>query len=273
MKDKEQLIGSVFVDLQTLVTQNHNFRLRNESKSVINTHDGYYTVLNNEADTLMSDRLGLSTFLIKQEYETQKQDLEQMFYVLHNQVRKVVLDEYDLNLKGCIEVGDLKKVLDTHFTTNKELDLVYKYFDFCELKNPDMIYYSSLMNTLPPFFKYSRRIDREQIIEFMHKRLNSVDNYGNGFVDHNMFRSILEREVNLKEKIVNDFTLNLKPNQLDYNLISHTMKLKIDYLLLVRKLYGYLLHWDILKLGEDQHEEQKVREVPQPQIEIPEERK
>lgn len=130
MKDKEQLIGSVFVDLQSLVTQNHNFRLRNESKSILNTHDGYYTVLNNEADTLMSDRLGLSTFLIKQEYETQKQDLEQMFYILQNQVRKVVLDEYDLNLKGCIEVGDLKKVLDAHFTTTKELDLVYKYFDF-----------------------------------------------------------------------------------------------------------------------------------------------
>jgi hypothetical protein len=76
----------------------------------------------------------------------------------------------------------------------------------------------------------------------------------------------------LKEKIVDDFVGNLKPNQLDYNLITQTMKLKTDYLLLIRKLFGYLMHWGILETEEHKvaaKEEQKT-EVHEP---IPEERK
>lgn len=271
MQDRDELIGSVFIDLQSLLRQRHNQRLRNESTSILNSHDGYYTILDNKTDTLMADRLGISTMFIKQEYEGQKTDLEQMFYTLHTKVRKVVLDDYDLNLKGSIEVSDLKKVLDQHFTTKKELDLVYKYFDLLELKDPDNIFYSPYLNTLPPFLKYVRGIDNAKIIEFMYKRLASVDNYGNGFVDNNMFRSILEKEVSFKEKIVENFALNMKPNPLDYNLITHTMKLKTDYLMLVRKLYGYLIHWGILKLGEEVKEQEVKKEIPQ--VHIPEERR
>lgn len=171
MKDREELIGSVFVDVQALIGQRRNPRLRNEAVSVINTHDGYYTVLNNQTNQLSTDRLGLATMLIKHEYEGQKEDLEKMFYVLHNQVQKGILENYDLNLKGSIEITDMKKVIDIYFKDSKELDLVYKYLDFCELKNPDTIYYSPYMNILPPFFKYARRIDKEQIIEFIYKRL------------------------------------------------------------------------------------------------------
>lgn len=246
MNDKEELIGSVFVDLQTLLTQRLNPLLRNESQSTINTHDGYYTLVQNEEDTLMNDRLGLTTMIIKEEFAGQKEQLENMFYKLHNKVRPQILEDYDLNLKGTIEINDMKKVIDAHFKDRDELDFVYKYIDFCELKNPDTIYYSPYMNTLPPFFKYARRIDKEQIIEFIYRRLSSVDNYSNGFVENNMFKSILECEANLKEKIVDNFIDNLKPNPLDYNLITHTMKSRKDYLLLIRKLYGYLQHWDLL---------------------------
>lgn len=116
---------------------------------------------------------------------------------------------------------------------------------------------------LPPFFKYARRIDKEGVIEFIHKRLLTIDEYNNGFVG-NMFRSILETEVNLKEKIVDDFLDNLKPNPLDYSLSTHTMKLKTDYLLLVRKLYGYLEHRGELNLGKEE-EKQSLEKVPSTQ--------
>jgi ribosomal protein S21 len=46
---------------------------------------------------------------------------------------------------------------------------------------------------------------------------------------------------------VDDFVGNLNPNQLDYNLNMQTMKLKTDYLLLIRKLFGYRMHWGILE--------------------------
>lgn len=89
-----------------------------------------------------------------------------------------------------------------------------------------------------------------------------------------MFRSILECEVSLKEKVVDDFIANLKPNPLDYNLTTHTMKLKTDYLLLVRKLYGYLLHWNILKLEKDEPKVDKPQEIhAEPNRQIPEERR
>ena len=97
----------------------------------------------------------------------------------------------------------------------------------------------------------------------------------NGFVENNMFRSILEWEVNLKEKIVIDFIQNLKPNPLDYSLTTHTMKLKTDYLLLTRKLYEYLLHFGILKMNPEVELSsiEKVHESQLPTYKIPEERK
>lgn len=79
------------------------------------------------------------------------------------------------------------------------------------------------------------------------KQYSYATNIGR-FVDNNMFRSILECEVNLKDKIVADFINNLKPNPLDYNLTTHTMKLKTDYLLLTKKLYDYLLHFGVMKI-------------------------
>lgn len=128
-KDKEALVGSIFVDVQTLIKGVHNFRLRNESKQVVNTHDGYYTVLNTQSNTIMLDRVGLSTMLIKKEEEGQKERIEKMFYILHNHARKSILDHYDLNLKGIIEISDMKKIVNTFFEDPEDIDLVYKYLE------------------------------------------------------------------------------------------------------------------------------------------------
>jgi uncharacterized protein YdiU (UPF0061 family) len=184
----------VFVDLQSLITNRHNLRLRNEANEsgIIKSHDGYYTILKHQADEIMIDRLGLSTFIIKKEFEGQKEQLEKMFYMFHTQTRGLILDNYDLNLKGSIEINDMRKIMTNFFDNEKERDLAYKYLDFCELKTPDVIYYSPFMNVLPPFFKYARRIDKRELIEFIHRRLSSVDNFENGFVENSMFKSVLE---------------------------------------------------------------------------------
>ena len=175
MKDVEELIGSVFIDLSALIGKRLNTRIRVEATEIFNSHDGYYTVFNNENDKIYADRLGMSIMLIKNEYKGHKEDLEKMFFTLHNETQKIILDEFDLNLKGHLDIDDLKKAIDHSFKNKNEIDLVYRYLYLLELKNPDSTYYSPLFNVLPPFFKYARRIDKEQIIEFMYKRLSSVN--------------------------------------------------------------------------------------------------
>ena len=78
-----------------------------------------------------------------------------------------------------------------------------------------------------------------------------------------MFSNILEAEIKLKERIVDDFVYNLKPNPLDYNLTTHTMKNKTDYLLLVTKLYRYLDHSNLLRnLNEEESKSMPKSELP-----------
>jgi len=43
------------------------------------------------------------------------------------------------------------------------------------------------------------------MIEKFNKELQSIDSNGSGFVPVNLFRSILEHELKIKEKIVVDF--------------------------------------------------------------------
>jgi hypothetical protein len=43
------------------------------------------------------------------------------------------------------------------------------------------------------------------VIEKFNKELQSIDTNGSGFVPVNLFRSILEHELKIKEKIVVDF--------------------------------------------------------------------
>ena len=58
---------------------------------------------------------------------------------------------------------------------------------------------------MPPFFKYAKRFDSFTVIEKFNKELQSIDTHGTGFVPLNLFRSILEGELKIKEKIVLDF--------------------------------------------------------------------
>ena len=61
-----------------------------------------------------------------------------------------------------------------------------------------------------------------------------------------IFRSLLEHELKIKEKIVVDFIKNLREvdaqqnlQTLDVNISTHQLKNQIDYIVLLRKLAAY----------------------------------
>ena len=99
---------------------------------------------------------------------------------------------------------------------------------------------------MPPFFKYAKRFDSFSVIEKFNKELQSIDTHGTGFVPLNLFRSILEGELKIKEKIVLDFINCMRVTDasqslqtLDVNLFTHSLRSHIDYALLLRKLCYY----------------------------------
>ena len=57
---------------------------------MINSYDGYYTIINNETDSIKADRLGLTTMLIKNEYNGHKEVLEKIFYIFYQHMRSEV---------------------------------------------------------------------------------------------------------------------------------------------------------------------------------------
>lgn len=112
-----------------------------------------------------------------------------------------------------------------------------------EYKNSDKVYYSPLFGELPPFFRYAKRFDSFGVIEKCAKELQSIDTHISGFVPVNLFRSILEHELKIKEKIVLDFIQSLRETDqaqqlqsLDVNLFSNSLRSHIDYVVLLRKL-------------------------------------
>jgi hypothetical protein len=97
---KEEYIGSIYVSLNDLLENRIENNIKPEERDEINIHDGYYSVFNTKEKSATADRLGLKTMLFKKEYEDHKTDLEKVFYMLHNQAQKAILDEYDLTLGG-----------------------------------------------------------------------------------------------------------------------------------------------------------------------------
>jgi hypothetical protein len=79
-----------------------------------------------------------------------------------------------------------------------------------EYKSSDKVFYSPLFGALPPFFKYVQRFESFNVIEKFNKELQSIDSNLSGFIPVNLYRSILENELKIKEKIVVDFIQNLR---------------------------------------------------------------
>jgi len=92
------------------------------------------------------------------------------------------------------------------------------FISLLELKNTTKVYYTPLFNFISPHFKHARWVDKFKIIEVMEKWLVSCDDEDNGFVITNLFKTILQDEIRIKSKIVEDFVDKLSPNPMDWNL-------------------------------------------------------
>lgn len=116
--------------------------------------------------------------------------------------------------------GDLDDILLELSKTLQDpyLSLMKSYLGNVEFKNTDKVFYSPLVGALPPFLRYAKRFDSFGIIEKFNKELQSIDTHCSGFVPVNLFRSILEHELKIKEKIVLDFIQNMRETDASQNL-------------------------------------------------------
>lgn len=152
----------------------------------------------------------------------------------------------DPNCKGFADLDDLLELVQDKLQ-DPYLTLIKNYIQVgLEYKNSDKVFYSPLFGALPPFLKYAKRFDSFGIIERFNKELLSMDTHGQGFVSINLFKSVLEHELKIKDKIVVDFMVNVRETDqssqvqsLDVNLFSHSLRSHIDYTTLLRKLAYY----------------------------------
>lgn len=239
----EKLIGSTFIDLNQL-TMVKSKSLK--STSSIFSHDGYFTVLDKDHDSITGDRLGLKLMLLPKEDQDTEVVIQQMLHSSSTKLTPALIHDLDTNLKGTVDKDELIQLIQDNCEVESVRLALLKYIDCLEYKNEDKVYYGPLFTTLPPYFKHARRLDKFRIVETIDQRLSSCDDLDIGFVLENHFKTILQDELRVKDKIVKDFLNELAPNPLDCNLKSHTLKLKKDILVMTRKLLGCLKTWGII---------------------------
>jgi hypothetical protein len=111
----------------------------------------------------------------------------------------------------------------------------------------------------PPFFKYSQKFDQLEIVCRFNEEIEALDSKDNGFIPVNILKNVLEGELKVKTKIVDDFVNSLRDidieNQnelsntkivkevqsLDVNMVTNSLKTShVDYIVLVRKLSQFM---------------------------------
>mmetsp|Transcript_33160 Transcript_33160/g.23911 ORF Transcript_33160/g.23911 Transcript_33160/m.23911 type:complete len:222 (-) Transcript_33160:1290-1955(-) len=150
----------------------------------------------------------------------------------------------DPQAKGYVEVDDLINVIDEHLGEDKQVIEAVKtiVYQTLEYKNVDSVYYSPLFGLPAPYFKYAKRFDSFGIVEKFYNELTALDSHDSGYVPLGLFKSVLEHELKIKVKIVEDFVENfghLKTGgnkNLDVNCETNKLSSHLDYTVLVRKL-------------------------------------
>jgi len=156
------------------------------------------------------------------------------------------MQQLDKDGRGYVEVDELLELVEAKLQ-DPYLTMMKSFIqEGLEYKSSDKVYYSPLLGSLPPFFKYVQRFEGFTVIEKFNKELQSIDTNGSGFVPVNLFRSILEHELKIKEKIVVDFIQNMRETDqtqqlqsLDVNLFTHSLKSHVDFTTFLRKLSHY----------------------------------
>lgn len=203
-------------------------------------------MLDKTNERVTNDRLGLKVQLFAKDSEASLDILTRMQHEIITNIFPQILEEHDINLKGTIDLHELQSLVNSSINDREVREYLEAFSNLLELKNSTKVYYGPLLNLLPPMFKHARRVDKFKIIEIMDKRLISCDDEENGFVNSNLFKTILLQEIRIKEKIVEDFVVKLKQNPLDWNSNTPTQKCKMDVLVLTRKLLGCLKQWGLL---------------------------
>ena len=128
-----------------------------------------------------------------------------------------------------------------------------------EYKSVDKVYYSPLFGLPPPFFKYAKKFDEFETICKYNEEFENLDSNDNGFIPVNVLKNVLEGELKVKTKIVDDFVNSLRDidieNQnelsntkivkdvqsLDVNMVTNSLKTShVDYIVLLRKLSQFM---------------------------------
>jgi Ca2+-binding EF-hand superfamily protein len=135
--------------------------------------------------------------------------LEVLFHNLEG-IDQGLMQQLDKDGRGYVELDELVELVEAKLQ-DPYLTMMKNYIqEGLEYKSSDKVYYSPLLGSLPPFFKYVQRFEGFTVIEKFNKELQSIDTNGSGFVPVNLFRSILEHELKIKEKIVVDFIQNMR---------------------------------------------------------------
>lgn len=187
-------------------------------------------------------------------------NLDQLFNLYRSNIERSISLKLDQFGKGYADEDDLIQVVKDEvpdeYLQNKAIWFMKTSLEY---KSVDKLYYSPLFGLPPPFFKYSKKFDKLEIISRMNEELEALDSADNGFIPANVFRNALEGELKIKGKIVDDFinsirdmyiensnvqsnTATVKEIQsLDVNLITNSLKSShIDYIILLRKLSQFM---------------------------------
>lgn len=160
-------------------------------------------------------------------------------------LERALAQSLDPACKGFAELDDLAQEVQSQYEGPLK-DMLLAYIGTLEYKNSEKVFYSPLFGQVAPYFRYAKRFDNFEVVDKFNRELLSIDTNAMGFVPLNLFRSILEHELKIKEKIVLDFIGNLRETDqsqhlqsLDVNLSTNSLRAHIDYVVLLRKLAHY----------------------------------
>ena len=149
------------------------------------------------------------------------------------------MTQLDPMAKGYVELEDLQTLIEDKVhdrkIANKLLTLVNENLEF---KNSDSVYYSPLFGLPPPYFKQSKSFSTFEFVQQTMNELLSLDSHNTGFLPVALFRSVLEHELKIKPKIVDDFieTCKQPSKSLDVNCTANRFQSHLDFVTLIRKI-------------------------------------
>ena len=154
-------------------------------------------------------------------------------------VEEQITTQLDPMAKGYVELDDLQTLIEDKVNDRKIANkLLTMVNDNLEFKNSDSVYYSPLFGLPPPYFKQSKSYSTFEFVQQCMRELTSLDSHATGFLPIALFRSVLEHELKIKPKIVDDFieTGKQPTKSLDVNCTANSFQSQLDFIVLVRKI-------------------------------------